>query len=137
MSLPAFGTAGIEDYLGFLAASATDILSSDSPTPEEFETAAASISENGFTYEACYIAGLDPTDETAKFEARIEIGVDGKPVVKWSPDLNENGTKNERVYRVLGAKELGAAAQWDDVTDLQDYGAEHGYRFFKVDVELP
>ena len=88
------------------------------------------------TIEECYVTGISPTDETAKFEARIEIGADGKPVVKWSPDLNENGTKNERVYRVLGAKELGAAAQWDDVTNLQDPSAE-GYHFFKVDVELP
>ena len=89
------------------------------------------------TIEECYVTGISPNDETAKFEERIEIGADGKPIVSWQPDLNEDGTKAERVYRVLGAKALNGEVQWDDVTDLQDYGAEQGYRFFKVDVELP
>ena len=97
-------------------------------------TSMASNKEN--TIEECYVTGISPTDETARFEARIEIGADGKPVVKWSPDLNEGGTKEVRVYRVMGAKELGAAAQWDDVTDIADTAAE-GYRFFKVTVEMP
>jgi len=61
----------------------------------------------------------------------------GEPKISWEPDLNEDGAKHERVYRILGAKSLDHGAEWDDVTDLQDYGAEQGYRFFKVDVELP
>ncbi len=61
---------------------------------------------------------------------------EGRPVITWEPDLNEGGTKQQRVYRVLGAKALGATAQWDDVTDSADSGAE-GYRFFKVKVEMP
>lgn len=55
-------------------------------------------------------------------------------MVSWEPDLNEDGTKHERVYRVLGAKTLGCG--WDDVTDIADPGAE-GYRFFKATVTMP
>ena len=54
----------------------------------------------------------------------------------WPPDLNEGGTKQERVYRVLGAKSLGDAEPWDDVTGLADPDAA-GYRFFKAKAEMP
>lgn len=64
------------------------------------------------------------------------MDANGKPVVSWTPDLNEGGTKSERVYRVLGSKSLGASAQWDDITDIADPDAE-GYRFFKVKVKMP
>ena len=43
---------------------------------------------------------------------------DSAPVIGWEPDLNEDGTRHERVYRVLGAKTLGGG--WDDVTDIDD-----------------
>lgn len=102
-----------------------------------YAAAAAATAANGVNKVwECYVAGISPTNETARFEARIEFDAAGKPVVTWTPDLNENGTKHERVYRVLGAKALGAAAQWDDVTDLADPDAA-GYRFFKAKVSLP
>ena len=34
----------------------------------------------------CYVAGIDPEDKNARFEAVIDM-VDGKPVVKWNPPL--------------------------------------------------
>ena len=33
---------------------------------------------------------------------------DGVPVVKCEPDLNENGTKLERLYKVYGSETLGS-----------------------------
>ena len=109
----------------------------DESTPMDIvATAAASASSNGATFETCYIAGLNPNDSAAKFQTTISMDADGKPIVSWTPDLNEGGTKSERVYRVLGAKSLGASAEWDDITDIADPDAE-GYRFFKVSVEMP
>ena len=46
-----------------------------------------------------YVAGTDPTNETSRFSAKIEMR-DGVPVVTWEPDLNENGVKSERLYKV-------------------------------------
>jgi len=60
----------------------------------------------------------------------------------------EDGSGNSFLPRVktLGAKSLGASAQgakssgtavqWDDMTDVADPDAA-GYRFFKVEVEMP
>ena len=103
----------------------------------DYEEAGNAMAANGVNKVwECYVTGISPTNAAARFEATIEMGADGKPVVTWTPDLNEGGKKSERVYRVLGAKELGAAAQWDDVTDVEDPDAE-GYRFFKAAVEMP
>ena len=100
-----------------------------------YEAAAMATAANGANKVwECYVAGISPTNPAARFEAVIEIGADGKPAVTWTPDLNEGGTKNERVYRVLGAKTLGGG--WDDVTNMADPDAE-GYRFFKAMVEMP
>ena len=85
---------------------------------------------DGLTTADEYVAGTDPNDPSSAFTASIEIGADGKPVVTWTPDL-----LGERTYRILGTKSLGADAQWDDVTDIDDPGAE-GYRFFKVSVQI-
>jgi hypothetical protein len=108
------------------------------------ENAAAILAANGGDYEAaanakaangintvwdCYVAGLDPTDENAKFTAEISL-VDGKPVIESvDPDL---GT--ERNYTLRGKKDL-LDEEWDDVTDLPAPEAE-GYRFFCVGVSL-
>lgn len=100
----------------------------------DYERKSNSRGENGLLVWQSYVTGVDPTNENAKLAALISINTQGKPVVSWSPDLNENGTKNERVYRVLGAKTLGN--DWDDVTELSDPDA-NGYRFFKVTVEMP
>ncbi len=88
---------------------------------------------DGSAFDSC--TGLEPEDPDSFFRADIRIE-DGAPVVTPIPDLNEGGTRNVRVYRVLGATTLGPGAEWDDVTDLADL-AETGYRFFKAAVSLP
>ena len=113
--------------------------------------AATILAEHGGDYEAagnapalngvnkvweCYVAGISPTNATEVFRAVISLE-DGEPKISWEPDLNDGGTKSERVYRVFGAKSLDYGAEWDDVTDLQDCGAEQGYRFFRIKVEMP
>ena len=75
----------------------------------------------------CYVAGIDPTDATAHFEARISFGPDGTPCISWNPDLNENGTKTERVYTVEGKTEL--TDPWGPTNTSS--------RFFHVKVEMP
>ena len=78
-----------------------------------------------------FISGTDPTDGDSKLQAKIEIGADGKPKVTWTPDLNEGSTKDERTYRVMGAKNLGDG--WTEVPS----GNEADYNFFKVEVSMP
>lgn len=102
----------------------------------EHEDAARALAANGRdTVADCFVAGLEPEDPDSFFRADIRIE-DGVPVVTPIPDLNEGGTRNVRVYRVLGATTLGPGAEWDDVTDRADL-AETGYRFFKAAVSLP
>ena len=55
---------------------------------------------------------------------------DGAPVVKWEPDLNENGTKLEWLYKVYGRESLDVESQWQ-------YPTNSLHRFFKVAVEMP
>ncbi len=123
------GTSTILDFLGSFFGTTT-------ASADDYDVMEKAVAPNGFTYGASYVAGLNPTNETEKFMTTITMATNGKPVVSWSPDLNEGGTKNERVYRVLGAKSLSGEVQWDDVTDVADWDAE-GYRFFKVQVEMP
>ena len=79
-----------------------------------------------------FVAGTDPDDKKSEFIAKVEMK-DGKPVITWSPDLNEGAGKNGvRAYRVLGKDSLDDAA-WTEVPD----GEECDYRFFKVTVEMP
>ena len=78
----------------------------------------------------CYVAGLSPIDERARFEARIAME-EGDPVVMWSPDLRPN-----RTYTVLGAAEPGAKeSAWTDVTTMPHLD-QTDFRFFKVKVSL-
>lgn len=75
----------------------------------------------------CYVAGLDPTNATSRFFAEIDAAVD-PPRVTWTPDLNEGGTKGERVYTVEGKASLGD----------ESWGPTNGStRFFRVKVSLP
>ena len=76
-----------------------------------------------------YVAGTDPTDPKSQFKASVEF-VGGKPVIKWTPDLNEDGAKSLRVYKTFGAKSLGGL--WEEVRSN-----EADYNFFKVTVEMP
>jgi hypothetical protein len=115
----------LEKYPSIVTASAQEA---------DHEAAAKETAANGVNkIWECYVAGLVPTNATDVFRTVI-LFVDGKPIVSWEPDLNENGAKHERVYRVLGAKALGGL--WDDVTDIADPGAA-GYRFFKATVTMP
>ena len=122
MSAPAFGSAGALDFLGFLAAGAPDIVSASTPTPDQYETAAASVGLNGVSLEYSFIAGLDPKDPNARFESRIDM-VDGKPVVTPSPNLGTN-----RVYTVEGKSSLS-----DETWGVPDENS----RFFRVKVRMP
>ena len=91
------------------------------------ETAANCVN----TVEEAYVAGLDPSDPKDKFVAKIEM-VDGKSVVTWMPDLNEDGTKSVRTYKTWGKDSLDAD-EWLEVTpENQD-----DMRFFKVTVGIP
>ena len=54
--------------------------------------------------------------ETSRFEAKIEMK-DGIPVVTWEPDLNEDGTKSERLYKVYGREGLGDGSPWQYPTN--------------------
>ena len=58
----------------------------------------------------------DPTNETSRFTAKIEMK-DGDPIVTWEPDLNENGTKSERLYKVYGRESLGDDSPWQYPTN--------------------
>ena len=75
-----------------------------------------------------YVAGTDPTNETSRLSAKIEMR-DGLPVLTWEPDLNENGTKSERLYKIYGKEKL-SDADWVYPTNTL-------HRFFKVTVEMP
>ena len=89
---------------------------------------AAMPSANGASLEACYVAGIDPTDPLAAFEVEL-IREDGK----WKAKP-KGGEKEGRVYRVEGKKEMSDEA-WTDVTTVEDLEAE-GWHFFRVGVEL-
>ena len=75
-----------------------------------------------------YVAGTNPTNEDSVFRAHIDMSGD-KPKITWTPDLNEGGTKDLRVYRTFGAKTPDG--QWFEVK-----GDEEKYNFFKVSVEM-
>ena len=93
----------------------------------DYEAAAKATAANGLNKVwECYVAGISPTNETAKFTAVIEM-VDGLPHVTWLPNLNTNG--EVRVYTVFGKTNLTDAA-WVCPTNA-------AHRFFKVKVEMP
>ena len=99
---------------------------------DHFEAAVRETAANGVnTVEDAYVAGLDPSDPEDKFIAKIEM-VDGKSVVTWTPDLNEDGTKSVRTYKTWGKDSLDAD-EWLEVTpENQD-----DMRFFRVTVGMP
>lgn len=101
---------------------------------DDFETAAKAKTGkvdgagHELTVEEEYVAGTDPTNTASRLEAYIEMN-DGMPVVRWVPDLNENGTKGLRTYKVWG-KETIDSSKWEYPTNAL-------HRFFKVTVEMP
>ena len=85
---------------------------------------------NGRKVWECYVAGIDPTDVTAKFVTKIEM-VDGKPVITWEPDMNDGAGKiGVRTYKILGSTDLKT---WAEVADER----EANFNFFKVEVSMP
>ena len=94
----------------------------------DYEAAARATAANGVDKVwQCYVSGVSPTNATERFEARIGFK-DGEPVVSWSPDLNEDGTKHERVYTVEGKTDLNADP-WGPTNKST--------RFFRVKVSMP
>ena len=97
----------------------------------------ASVAANGRpVWENC-IAGLDCDDPEARFVASVEFDVDGRPVVTWSPALNDTEDargvrEGVRTYRVFGKKTLNdSTEEWREVPE------ESECNFFKVTVEMP
>ena len=94
----------------------------------DYEAAAKMTGRNGYAIWESYVAGLEPDDESSKFEAKIEI-VDGKPVVTWEPDSET--LRATRTYTTYGKKTL-LDRDWTPVTDAN----KDEYNFFKVDVKM-
>ncbi len=72
----------------------------------------------------CLVIGIDPTDTTAKFTAKIKMDENGKPVISWKPDLTNQG----RRYITEGRASL-TKGDWETAD-------ETNHRFFRVRVEL-
>lgn len=99
-------------------------------TPEGCEKAAAAIAANGVNAVwECYVAGIDPTDASAKFEAEL-VFEDGQ----WKAKP-KGGEKEGRTYRVKGKREMSDGEEWTDVTDVEN-AEEDGWRFFRVGVGM-
>ena len=95
---------------------------------DDYEAAAKATAANGRNKVwECYVAGISPTNETAKFAAKIEMK-DGAPVVTWEPNLNTNGIV--RIYKVYGSETLENGGDWQ-------YPTNSLHKFFKVTVEMP
>ena len=91
-----------------------------------YEEAAKAVAANGHPVADCYVAGVCPTNATDVFRAVISMEK-GAPIVSWEPDLNEGGTKHERVYTVEGKEKL--TDDWAPTNSAS--------RFFRVKVEMP
>jgi len=76
-----------------------------------------------------YVAGTNPTNMESRFSATVEMK-NGQPLVRWTPDLNENGAKMLRAYKIWGKESLDEESPWQCPTNAL-------HRFFKVTVEMP
>lgn len=74
-----------------------------------------------------FVAGLVPTNATDVFRTVILLE-NGAPVISWDPDLNEVGTKHERIYTIEGRESLKQGF-WGPTNAAS--------RFFRVKVALP
>ena len=77
---------------------------------EAYEAAAKVTAANGRPVWECYVAGLDPTNETSKFTANISLS-NSTPYITWLPNLNTNGI--ERSYTIWGKTNLTDGADWE------------------------
>ncbi len=78
---------------------------------------------NGYTFEQCYVAGLEPTNEVSKFEVKIEMS-GGVPVLTWTPNLNTNGVI--RSYTIMPLKWNATMGRFEDDTENAVTGATSG-----------
>ncbi len=101
---------------------------SESASLSEVTEIGNTLTANGQTLYACYVAGLDPDNPNAAFRAKL-VRDDGK----WRA-YPMDGEKEGRVYRVEGKKEMSDEF-WTDVTTVEDLEAE-GWHFFRLGVEL-
>ena len=103
---------------------------------DAYESAAKETAANGVNKVwECYVAGLNPTNATDLFRAVISIS-DGRPVIGWTPDLNEGGTKQERVYTIEGRSSL-TEGDWEELR-IENGELKIGEcRFFRVKVAMP
>ncbi len=103
---------------------------------DAYESAAKDTAANGVNKMwECYVAGLNPTNVTDVFRAVISME-NGKPVIGWTPDLNEGGTKQERVYIVEGRPSL-TEGDWEELRIENGELRIGDCRFFRVKVTLP
>ena len=82
------------------------------------------------------VAGTDPTDPDDLFKVTAIVMENGEIKVSWSPDLNENGTKNVRRYIQYGSKTIGESAAWVDISTVAA-AERNDYKFRKVTVGMP
>lgn len=94
----------------------------------DYEAAANATAANGHNKVwECFVAGISPTNEAARFTARIEMQ-DDTPIVTWKPDLNTNGVV--RTYKIYGSETLENGGSWQ-------YPTNSLHHFFRVTVEMP
>ena len=142
-SISDVGYRGSEEYLSFL----DQYKVSTGLAADEYDAMEKTMAANGCrTVGECYALGINPEDPDDDFKVTHFEMKDGKPVITLNH--TEDGSGNSFLPRVktLGAKSLdasaqgakspGTAAQWDDMADVADPEAA-GYRFFKVEVEMP
>lgn len=80
-----------------------------------------------------FVAGTNPNDAGSQFKVSIALE-DGKPIVKWEPDLNKGGMKNLRKYTTWCCQSLDGT--WVDYDSVEDADKDL-FRFFKVTVSMP
>ena len=94
----------------------------------DYEAAARATAANGADKVwQCYLSGVSPTNAAERFLAQIAV-TNGTADVWWTPDLNEGGTKRERVYTVEGKTNL-VDQSWGPTNEST--------RFFRVKVSMP
>ena len=116
---------GTDVPVSWLDENATDFITAAGGDAVRAAEAQAANGENAVW--ECYVAGIDPTSTTNHFLAQIVV-TNGSAAVTWTPDLNEGGTKAERIYTVEG-KEALSDPGWGPTNAAS--------RFFRVKVEMP
>ncbi len=117
---------GVAIPIAWLEEEAADILAANDG---EHAAAAVAMAANCVNEVwQCYVAGLCPTNASERFLATVRFDTNGLPEVRWAPDLNEGGTKRERIYTVEGKTNL-VDKDWGPTNEAT--------RFFRVKVEMP